>query len=100
MLIYDLLLLTGAAYGFSWIMTKSKIMAPLRTALQEVPFFGSLLQCIVCVSFWIGLALIALLPWSGLFEVIGVAGWVDRIYLVGWVVFSVWGVARLLGDAD
>lgn len=101
MLIWDLLLLTGAAYGFSWIVTKSKIFLPIRTHFKDTPFLGSLLQCIVCVSFWVGSLLVIALPWTGIFSpAVRSRGLLDGVFLVGWVVFTTWGLGRLLGDAD
>lgn len=43
------------AWGFTSIVTLSKLFAPLRDALKRrVPFLGTLAACAMCFGFWAG----------------------------------------------
>jgi hypothetical protein len=97
----DLLLFTGSVYGASWIFTKSKLMSIPRRIIEPVPLLGSLFQCIVCMSAWIGLVLAFCLERTSLFS----PGFrpespVDYIVLVCWSVAASWIIGLGLGDAD
>ena len=97
----DMVLFTGAVYGLSWLVTRSKLAAPMRRVLQPVPFVGHLMQCIVCTSAWVAMALAALLPLSTLFSPsFRVRGPVDLAVLVGWTLMATWAMGSRLGDAD
>ncbi len=87
----DLVILTGATYGWSWVITQSFLLSNTRLLLHRIPIIGELLQCIVCTGAWVGLALWF---WSGL-----VTTPVFALLVVGWSVFACWSLARLLGDA-
>jgi hypothetical protein len=97
----DLLLYTVSVYGLAWLVTQSKLFERPRNAVKKTPFIGDLVQCVVCTGTWIGAGLALLLPCASLFS----PGFrmqtpIDLIVLLGWVMASTWGMARLLGDAD
>lgn len=97
----DLALFTGAVYGLSWLLTRSSLLERPRELVAEVPFVGKLSRCVVCMAFWVGLALILLLPQATLFSKGFVARTpVDGVVLLGWVLATTWALGRLLGDAD
>jgi hypothetical protein len=67
------------AWGFTSIVTLSKLFAPLRGFLgRRVPFLGQLARCAMCFGFWAGVAL----------SLVGVAG-PSRALTPGWF-FSRW----------
>lgn len=97
----DLLLFTGAVYGASWILTCSKLMDLPRRILRPVPLLGSLLQCVVCMSAWVGLALALCLDRTTLFSPEFRPGtFADYVVLVCWSVAASWTIGLGLGDAD
>jgi hypothetical protein len=99
----DLLLFTGATYGASWTLTRSKLMDLPRRVVKPVPFFGPLSRCVACMSAWIGLGLSLALRCggSGLFS----PGFqpetvTDHAVLMCWSVAASWILGLKLGDAD
>ena len=93
--------LSGSLYGLSWVVTRSKLCAGLRSRLSGVRFLGEVVQCTVCTASWLSLPAMALLPSTSLFsEGFGVRQPADAVVLGGWVVFTTWALAHLLGDAD
>lgn len=97
----DLLLFTGATYGASWVLTKSKLTARPRQAVRSVPLLGPLSCCIACMSAWIALALSLCLRWTTLFSPGFRPGtFADYAVLVCWAVAASWAIGLGLGDAD
>ena len=86
----ELLVLTGATYGWAWVLTRSKLTEPVRSALRGVPLLGELSRCVACTGAWCGLAL-----WS-----LHVHHALAAVVALGWSVFACWALGRLLGDAD
>jgi hypothetical protein len=52
-----------ATFGAANIVVYSTIFKPIRLALGKMPFFGKLVNCILCMGFWVGL-MWGLLIWS------------------------------------
>jgi len=52
-----------ATFGAANIVVYSTIFKPVRLALGKMPFFGKLVNCILCMGFWVGL-MWGLLIWS------------------------------------
>jgi hypothetical protein len=97
----DLVVYTGSVYGLSWLVTRSKLFAPVRERLRPVPFVGHLIQCIVCTSVWVAAGVLLTLPMSSVFSPgFRVAGPVDFILLLGWTMAASWAIGKLLGDAE
>ncbi len=48
----------ASVFGMSLIVARGAIFAPLRAAFPkpqgEVPFFGTLVRCVLCFAFWAG----------------------------------------------
>ncbi len=95
----DLVLYSGAVYGLAWLVVKSALLEAARTRLRAAPVSRKLVDCIVCVGTWIGLALLlampelstVCIPWSTPY---------DLVLLLGWTVFFLWIVGRCTGDAS
>ena len=52
-------------YGLTSIVVQSKLFKPLRSAIStKSKFFGSLLNCMMCFSFWVGLLVVTALSFS------------------------------------
>jgi len=52
-------------YGITSIVVQSKIFKPLREIIKTKSiFFGSLLSCMMCFSFWVGLFVVPVLGFS------------------------------------
>lgn len=52
----DFLIWTTTTFGISLVLTQSKILKSTReTILKYSEFFGTLVKCIMCLGFWIGL---------------------------------------------
>lgn len=85
-----LIVLSAAVYGWAWVLTKSKLLRPLRARLSSFSVANDLISCIVCTGFWIALALLAF------------CGTPVRDYPVslGFSLAFSWTLARLLGDAS
>jgi len=58
----DLVFFSGSVYGLAWLVTRSKLFAPVRGLLRPVPFLGHLVQCVVCTSVWVALCAAVALP--------------------------------------
>lgn len=43
-----------ATFGAANIVVYSTIFKPVRTSLARVKFFGKLVNCILCMGFWVG----------------------------------------------
>lgn len=96
----ELLLFTGAVYGLSWLVTRSKLAAPVRRRLEPLPFLGPLVHCIVCTSAWVAIGLVAARPAFGMLSAsFAQHPWADGLLLVGWSLFTTWALGRALGDA-
>ncbi len=89
-----LVLLTGATYGWAWVVTQSSLLSAARLSVRAVPLLGELVQCIACTGAWVGLGLWWL---AGLLEP---SPLLITPLAVGWSVFACWSLGRLLGDAD
>ena len=97
----DLVLFTGALYGFAWLVARSKLLRRPRRALARIPFLGDLVPCIVCTAAWVSVGLIVLMPRVTLFsEGLKPHRSADALILVGWALFSSWALSRALGDAE
>jgi hypothetical protein len=95
----NLLLFTISIYGLAWLITKSKLIAPIRDYLSErSQLAGDLLSCIVCTSVWICIAVMACSPAIPILQIRPALG--DVPILLGWTMGSTWLLARLVGDAD
>jgi hypothetical protein len=47
-----------SVWGLTHILVSSKIMEPLRNwSLIRLPFFGEMLECYQCTSFWCSMAI-------------------------------------------
>jgi type VI protein secretion system component VasK len=96
----ELIAFSGAVYGLSWLLTKSALFGRPRRILAALPYVGRLLGCIVCTAPWVGLALVFVAPTSShVIDSVRPRGIVDGVLFVGWLLFSTWTVARLMGDA-
>ncbi len=96
----DLTLFTGTVYGIAWLITQSKLTQKLRESMSDVPFIGSLIQCIVCVATWIALGLALALPSTTLFSPgFRVRTFSDAVVLTAWGLAATWAIGRSLGDA-
>jgi len=42
-----------ATFGAANIVVYSTIFKPVRLALAKIPFFGKLVNCILCMGFWV-----------------------------------------------
>ena len=64
--ITSLLLFYFGCYGLTTIIVQSKIFKPVRTFVEEndFKFFKSLLNCMMCTSFWVGLISVTFLKYS------------------------------------
>jgi hypothetical protein len=52
-------------YGITSIVVQSKIFKPLRETIKTKSyFFGSLLNCMMCFGFWVGLFVVPVLSFS------------------------------------
>lgn len=52
-------------YGLTSIVVQSKIFKPFREIVKtKSKFFGSLLHCMMCFSFWVGLFVVPVLGFS------------------------------------
>lgn len=52
-------------YGITSIVVQSKLFRPLREFISgRSKFFGSLLSCMMCFSFWVGLFVVTLINFS------------------------------------
>lgn len=52
-------------YGITSIVVQSKLFKPLREIIKtKSNFFGSLLSCMMCFSFWVGLFVVPVLAFS------------------------------------
>lgn len=97
----DLAFFTGVVYGLAWLVTRSKLVAPLRAVIHPVPFLGRLVQCIVCTSAWVAMGLALVLPCSNLFSPgFRVGNPLDLVILVAWSLTTTWFLGHHLGDAD
>lgn len=54
MKLLDLIVYYMGVYGISWSIVYAKPIQPIVNWFRET-FFNELLNCIVCVSFWVGL---------------------------------------------
>lgn len=52
-----MLLYLLASYGLAWFIVNSPLADPVVDFLSNVDFFNELFSCIVCTSFWCGVAL-------------------------------------------
>jgi hypothetical protein len=95
----DLVLFSGSTYGAAWVLTRSKLLAPLRRRLAPVPLLGYLVSCIVCTGAWVALGLSLLLPRITLLA-LRPSTLADHAVLVTWAVAVTWAVGSRLGDAD
>lgn len=96
-----LLVYTSAVYGVSWILSMSSLFEPLREKLSDVPVLGTLLQCIVCTSVWVGLLIGLLAPYTrGLFRTFLISNGADALLWAGWCAAWTWAIALKLGDAE
>lgn len=92
-----LILFYLVCYGLTTIIVQSKIFKPIREYFKNrVPFLYSLLNCMMCTSFWVGLFVVILLGFSPVLLYL-----VADVYRVGlFVVFfdscSVVGVTWLI----
>jgi hypothetical protein len=51
----DMLIWVLATFGLATIIVNSTIMAPFRAKVEKLsPFFGKLVNCILCTGFWSG----------------------------------------------
>lgn len=89
----DLVVYTGATCGWSWFLTKSTLLSPVRARLLQLPFVGRVLECIICTSAWVGGAIALCLP---LIDVVGfrLHGILDLLFLAGWNLCAVWVIAE------
>jgi hypothetical protein len=52
-------------YGITSIVVQSKLFKPLREIIKtKSSFFGSLLNCMMCFGFWVGLFVVPVLAFS------------------------------------
>ena len=52
-------------YGITSIVVQSKLFKPLRETIKNKSyFFGSLLNCMMCFGFWVGLFVVPVLSFS------------------------------------
>ena len=52
-------------YGITSIVVQSKLFKPLREIIKtKSVFFGSLLNCMMCFGFWVGLFVVPVLGFS------------------------------------
>lgn len=99
--VLDRVLWTGAVNGIAWVIACSTLFACVREALRPVPFLGALARCIVCISVWVGFALMGLLPHARMFSAeFRVRSFVAALFLIGCTITATWALARHLGDAD
>lgn len=97
----DLLLFTGAVYGASWTLTKSKLTARPRRAVRSVALLGPLSCCVACMSAWTSLALALCLGRTSMFSPgFRPEGVTDFVVLMLWSVAASWAIGLGLGDAD
>lgn len=96
----DLVLYTGAVYGISWFVTKSRLLAQPRELLASVPFFGKLVQCIVCTSAWVAIAWMVVGEPGLLSAEFQAHGPVDAAMILGWTMCATWCLGRVTGDAE
>ena len=94
----DLALFWGATFGLSWGVSKSTLLNRPRAMASGVPFFGKMIQCIVCTSYWVGCAMALIAPYSNIFT-IGITGasMLSRLILVMLGVTATWVVANIVG---
>lgn len=45
-----------AAFSLSWGITRSELTYPIRIRLGWLPFITQLVNCVICMGFWIGVA--------------------------------------------
>jgi hypothetical protein len=95
----DLVLYSGATYGAAWVLTRSKLLAPIRRRLAPIPLLGYLATCIVCTGAWVALGLALLLPHVTLLA-LRPSTVADHAVLVAWAVATTWTLGSCLGDAD
>jgi len=101
MTVIDLVFFTGSVYGLAWLITRARLTAPVRKALERVPYLGTLLRCIVCTGTWVAMGVLLVARWSKFFSPqFRSAGPVDIVFLLGWSMAAIWTLARLNQDAD
>lgn len=86
----ELIVISAAVYGWAWVLTRSKILLPIRERLSTLPLLGYFLSCVVCTGFWIALVLFFLYD----------TPLRDLPVSVGFSLAFSWTLARLLGDAS
>mgnify|MGYP001173670912 CR=1 FL=1 len=119
MLAYLILILS--VYGWSWIITKSKITESFRQLLKtralllkkydkpwKVYWYNKLFKtidyifnCIVCTSVWMSLFIIVLLkffPESKMTSFF--TNTLDTILIIGSIVSSSWIISKFTGDSE
>ena len=51
----DVLVWVLATFGMTTIIVNSTVMLPVRNVVSKVsPFLGKLINCILCMGFWVG----------------------------------------------
>lgn len=119
-----LLLFILAVYGWSWLITKSKIFEPVRAWVtvhssflkkgKDGKFVSSnrtktkvfmkakyLINCIVCTSAWVAVPVALSAGHSMLFNYTPmVVSVLDLALLMGVAMSSTWMIAYMVGDAD
>lgn len=82
-------------YGWSWFLTKSKLLNNFRAYIKgKSRAFDELLSCIVCVSFWVASLHVVFMYGNELQSIY------DCFVFLGATLAFTWVVALYTGDAD
>lgn len=89
-LIYFILI----CYGLTSIVVQSKLFKPFRETIKiKSNFFGSLLNCMMCFGFWVGLFVVSVLGFSPTTILFGGV----NLNLLNKVIFTIFDAAFISG---
>jgi hypothetical protein len=75
-------------YGLTTILVQSKIFKPVRESFKEsVPFIHSLLTCMMCTGFWVGVLITILFRFSISYQLFSTNG-TNVFELLSYVIFD------------